>query len=46
MKKRFTEEPIIGFLKEAEAATPVKEHRRRPWFSQAVITPGGISSAA
>ncbi|MEJ8795861.1 transposase, partial [Trinickia caryophylli] len=25
MKKRFTEEQIIGFLKEAEAGMPVKE---------------------
>ena len=25
MKKRFTDEQIIGFLKEAEAGTPVKE---------------------
>ncbi|WP_278646391.1 transposase, partial [Pandoraea pnomenusa] len=25
MKKRFTEEQIIGFLKEAEAGLPVKE---------------------
>ncbi|WP_337961915.1 MULTISPECIES: transposase, partial [Burkholderiaceae] len=25
MKKRFTEQQIIGFLKEAEAGMPVKE---------------------
>ncbi|WP_363160514.1 transposase, partial [Thiobacillus sp.] len=25
MKKRFTEEQIIGFLREAEAGLPVKE---------------------
>ena len=25
MKKRFSEEQIIGFLKEAEAGVPVKE---------------------
>ena len=29
MKKRYTEEQIIGFLKEAEAGTPVKELCRR-----------------
>jgi len=25
MKKRFTEEQIIGFLREAEAGLPIKE---------------------
>jgi len=34
MKKRFTEEPIIGFLKEAEAGTPIKELCRRHGFSE------------
>ncbi len=28
MKKRFTEQRIIGFLKEAEAGMPVKELNR------------------
>ncbi|AIO51613.1 hypothetical protein DM55_2921 [Burkholderia mallei] len=31
MKKRFTEQQIIGFLKEAEAGMPVKELCRKPW---------------
>lgn len=34
MKKRFTEEQIIGFLKEAEAGLPVKELCRRNGFSE------------
>ncbi|MBU9185129.1 transposase, partial [Burkholderia thailandensis] len=29
MKKRFTEQQIIGFLKEAEAGMPVKELCRK-----------------
>ena len=33
MKKRFTEEQIIGFLKEAEAGVPVKELCRKHGFS-------------
>ena len=35
MKKRFTEEQIIGFLREAEAGVPVKELCRRHGFSEA-----------
>ena len=35
MKKRFSEEQIIGFLKEAEAGIPVKELCRRHGFSDA-----------
>ena len=35
MKKRFTEQKIIGFLKEAEAGMPVKELCRRHGFSDA-----------
>jgi len=34
MKKRYTEEQIIDFLKEAEAGTPVKELCRRHGFSE------------
>ncbi len=35
MKKRFTEEQIIGFLQEAESGLPVAELCRRHGFSDA-----------
>lgn len=35
MKKRFTEEPIIGFLREAESGLAVAELCRRHGFSKA-----------
>ena len=35
MKKRYTEERIIGFLKEADAGMAVKELCRRHGFSEA-----------
>lgn len=35
MKKRYSEEQIIGFLREAEAGLPVKELCRRHGFSEA-----------
>ncbi len=35
MKKRFTEEQIIGFLCEAEIGLPIKELYRRHGFSEA-----------
>ncbi len=35
MKKRFTEEQIVGFLREAEAGLPDKELCRRHGFSEA-----------
>ena len=35
MKKRFSEEQIIGFLKEAEAGISVKELARKYGFSDA-----------
>lgn len=35
MKKRFSDEQIIGFLKEAEAGMPVKELCRKHGFSDA-----------
>ena len=35
MKKRFSEEQIIGFLREADAGIPIKELCRRHGFSEA-----------
>ena len=35
MKKRFTEEQIVGFLREADAGVPVKELCRKHGFSEA-----------
>ena len=35
MKKRFSEEQIIGFLKEADGGVPVKELCRKYGFSDA-----------
>ncbi len=35
MKKRFSEEQIIGFLREADAGMPVKDVCRRHGFSEA-----------
>ncbi len=35
MKKRFTEEQIIGFLREADTGVPIKELCRRHNFSEA-----------
>jgi putative transposase len=35
VKKRFSEEQIIGFLREAEAGLPVKELCRKYGFSEA-----------
>lgn len=37
MKKRFTEEQIVGFLKQAEAGVPVKELCRKGGFSDAAF---------
>ncbi|MCO1794964.1 hypothetical protein FA452_25765, partial [Pseudomonas aeruginosa] len=38
MKKRFTEEQILDFLKQAEAGVPVKELCRRHSFSAVSYT--------
>ena len=35
MKKRYTEEQIIGFLKEADTGVPLKELCRKHGFSEA-----------
>ncbi len=35
MKKRFSEEQILGFLREAEAGMPIKDLCRRHGFSEA-----------
>lgn len=35
MKQRYTEEQIIGFLKEADAGVPIEELCRRHGFSDA-----------
>ena len=35
MKKRFTEEQIIGFLREVDSGKPIKELCRRHGFSEA-----------
>jgi putative transposase len=35
VKKRFSEEQIIGFLREAEGGLPIKELCRRHGFSEA-----------
>ena len=35
MKKRYSEEQIIGFLREAETGIPIKELCRRHGFSEA-----------
>lgn len=35
MKKRFSEEQVIGFLREAEAGLPVKELCRKHGFNEA-----------
>jgi putative transposase len=35
VKKRYTEEQIIGFLKEADSGVPLKELCRRHGFSEA-----------
>ena len=36
-KSRFTEEQIIGFLKQAEVGLPIKESCRKAGFSDATF---------
>ncbi len=36
-KSRFTDEQIIGFLKQVEAGAAVKELGRKHWFSDALF---------
>ena len=36
-KSRFTEEQIIGFIKQAEAGVPIKELCRKGGFSDATL---------
>jgi putative transposase len=43
-KSKFTEEQIIGFLKQAEAGVAVVEICRKGGFSDATFTSGGRSS--
>lgn len=42
MKKRFTEEQIIGFLREANAGLPIKELWRKHGFSGTSYSYGAL----
>ena len=46
VKKRFSKEQIIDFLKEADRGVPVKELCRKQNFSEANYYSGAASSAA
>lgn len=46
MKKRFTEEQIIGFLREAETGIPIKDLCRRHGFPRPATTCGAASLVA
>ena len=46
MKRRYTEEQIIGFLREADAGLPVNELCRKHGFSEPSYTRGRPSSVA
>ena len=51
MKKRYTDEQIIGFLKQAAAGTPVKELCRkhglnRPGFHRQMRNQPGLMTSA
>jgi putative transposase len=43
-KKRFTEQHIIGYLKEADAGLPVKELCRKRGFGDAAFMVGARST--
>ena len=43
-KSRFTEEQIIGFIKQAQAGMPVKELCRKGGFSDATFHSGAPST--
>ena len=45
MKKRFTEEQIIGFLREAEVGLPVKELCPGTGFPKPATTSGAVNLA-
>jgi putative transposase len=40
LKKRYTEEQIIGFMREADAGLPVKELCRKQAAASQATTPG------
>jgi hypothetical protein len=46
VKKRFSEEQIIGFLREADKGIALKELCRKHGFSGRVTTSGGASTVA
>jgi hypothetical protein len=46
MKKRFTEEQILDFLKQAEAGVPVKSCADGTASAMPASTPGAKTSAA
>jgi hypothetical protein len=46
MKKRFTDEQIIGFLRETDAGLPVKELCREHGFPNRATARGKPNSAA
>ena len=46
MKKRYTEEQIIGFLREADARLPVKELCMKHGFSEPIYYSAGRPSSA